>query len=394
MAPIVRKMKSLLAAVHKRLFRLKFALRGRRWAAAEGSRPAGKRVIVSGFFNEALGIGRAGALTLHALKEAGYEVASEDLRPFDRGLLTSAPASFSMAKGADIWLIHANAPEAEIALFSHDYDAWKHLYRIGYWAWESDLAPVSWISVARWFHEIWVPSRFVADALIRAGLPAAKLRVVPHAVPVPPQVETRFERGCVRVLTLFDPRSGFDRKNPQGAIDTWLEAFFEPGDGAELIVKSLAGAENYPLFKALQDRAVGRSDIIFLAETLDDDAQARLLNSCDILLSLHRGEGYGLPLAEAMARGLPVIATGWSGNLDFMTDNNSILIPSHRVPASIMYNGPDAQWAEPDVKAAAKVLAGLIHDAARRHALGDQARADMRKAYDNSIVGIAATTAD
>ena len=385
MAPIVRKMKSLLAAVHKYLFHLKFAWRARRWAAAEGPRPVGKSVVVSGFFNETLGIGRAGDLTVDALKQAGYTVATEDLRPFDRGLLTQLPAPFPFAKDANVWLIHANAPEAQIALFSHDYNSWKDLYRIGYWAWESDLAPTSWVPVARWFHEIWVPSHFVADALGRAGVPATKLRVVPHAVPVPPQMLTRFERGRVRVLTLFDPRSGFDRKNPQGAIDAWMAAFHQPNSNAELIVKSLAGSEGHPLYQALVDHAGGRSDIVFITETLNDGAQAILLDSCDILLSLHRGEGYGLPLAEAMARGLAVIATGWSGNLDFMSDKNSILIPSRRVPASIMYNGPGAQWAQPDVKAAARALSELIHDAPRRHALGDRARSDMRQAYENAL---------
>ena len=382
-------MKSLLARLHSSLFRLKFALRSRGWtpvtSATDRARPAGKKIVVSGFLNETLGIGRAGTLTVNALREAGFDVTGEDLRPFDRGLLTRPAAAFETGKTADIWLIHANAPEALIALFSHDHAVWKDLYRIGYWAWESDLAPASWVAVARWFHEIWVPSRFVADALVRAGVSPARLRIVPHPVPVPAPVETRFERGQVRVLTLFDPRSGFDRKNPMGAIDAWLEAFYEPRVDVELIVKALAGADDHPFFQALRDRALGRGDIVFLAETLDDDAQARLLNSCDILLSLHRGEGYGLPLAEAMARGLAVIGTGWSGNTDFMNDNNSILIPSHLVPASIMYNGPHAQWAEPDLKAASLALSELVHDHRRRHALGDKARSDMQDVYEESV---------
>lgn len=377
---MVRKMKSLLATLHRRLFRLRYAVHARSWTVAEArSRPDQPHFLISGFVSEAFGIGRAARLTVDGLASLGYRVTAHDLRPSQRGLLTRPPRPLPVQP--DIWLIHANPPEARMALVVHD--GWQDLYRIGYWAWESDLAPCDWLEVARWFHEIWVPSRFVRDAFARAfaqgGLDheAQKLRVVSHPVAIP-NLAPRPDPSRVRVLTQFDPNSGFDRKNPEGALRAWLMAFPDASDAAELIIKSHAGASGLAAWQGLKDLAEGRSDIVFIAETLSDADHSALLESCDILLSLHRAEGFGLPLAEAMAAGKAVIATEGTGNSDFMSVDNSILIPATPVPASIMYNGPKAAWQEPDITAAAQALRQLLADSNSPHTLGQRARADMQ----------------
>ena len=379
-------MPSIAARLHRGLFNLKFAGRNARWPVAAPASWPGGGVVVSGFFNEALGIGRAARLTADALGAQGFEVRREDLRPFDRGLLTRAPAPFPLARGASVWLIHANAPETRIALFSHAVADWAPLHRIGYWAWESDLAPRDWLPVSRWLHEIWVPSPFCRDAFARAfseaGLTSeiAKLRVMPHPVPVPPEASL-YTPGSVTayltVLTMFDPRSGFARKNPAGAIDAWCRAFPEPNAAACLIVKSLAEAPLHPDYDRLKALAAGRRDIRFQAETLSPEGQTALLHQSDIFLSLHRAEGFGLPLAEAMAEGIVVIATGWSGNMAFMTNENAVCVPFSFAPAAADYNGPKAHWAEPEITAAASALRELVMNPARRKALGQRARSDI-----------------
>ncbi|ESQ88878.1 hypothetical protein ABAC460_13945 [Asticcacaulis sp. AC460] len=371
-------LKRVLAGLHRTASGLRFAARSRAWQPAMSRpRPQLDTVLISGFFNEALGIGRAGALIANGLEAKGITVVREDLRPFDRGLLTRGPSL--LPSGAPVWLIHANPPEARIALFTHA--GWQDRYRIGYWAWESSRAPDAWADVAQWFHEIWVPSAFVRDA-VAAILPAdqaAKLKVVPTPVPIPPPSERG--GGPVTALTLFDPRSSFNRKNPAGAIQAWLKALPEPGD-VRLIVKTLSGAESHTQFQALQTLVTGRDDIVFMAQTLDDAATARLIADCDILISLHRGEGYGLPLAEAMALGKAVLATGWSGNLEFMTPDNAMLVPYRLIPADAGYNGPSAQWADPDIDAAATALKTLLTNDSLRTQLGAQARTRMTHIND------------
>jgi glycosyltransferase involved in cell wall biosynthesis len=381
-----RNESNLLALIHKTLFALRHAWRSRRWRPAEQRvRPAGG-IVVSGFFDEALGIGRAGRLTADALEAAGHAVAREDLRSFDRGLLTRPSSAFPIGRAAATWLIHANPPEARIALFTHDERVWRNMYRIGYWVWESDLAPESWAAMAQWFDEIWTPSQFSADALraafITHGRPedADRLRVLPH--PVALAAPASGGGDTVTALALFDPRSGFDRKNPAGAIIAWQTAFPAPAEGMRLIVKSLADAPRHPDYDALLALAGGRPDIVFRAETLDDAAQDALLDGCDILLSLHRAEGFGLPLAEAMARGLVVVATGATGNMQFMTAENSVPVASRPVSASSRYNGPAAKWAEPDITAAAQALRELAANPNLRRSLGDQARKDIATLSD------------
>lgn len=370
----------LLAISHRSAFQTCFAWRSRRWRDAAGESPPPSRIVLSGFLNEVLGIGQAGRLTAAALAAADIAVIEEDLRPFDRGLLTRSPVDLP---NAPIWLIHANPPEARIALYRHTYASWKDRYRIGYWAWESSVAPKSWVGPARWFHEIWTPSQSARDAFARAFKAAgedaqvAKLRVVPHPVTVAPRLD-RSLGSDVRALVLFDPRSDFDRKNPEGAVEAWLRAFPTPG-APRLIVKSLAEAEGHPRLESLRRLAAQRDDIEIRAETLTPQDTLALVAGCHILISLHRAEGFGLPLAEAMALGLTVIATGWSGNMQFMTADNSIPVPYRLVAANSRYNGPRAQWAEPDITAAATALQQAAVDADLRDRLGRRARADISR---------------
>ena len=372
-------LEAVVANAHRTAFALRFAANAINWTESQlRPRPSSRQIMVSGFFNEALGIGRAGTLTADALEAAGFHVFRENLRPLDRGLLTRPP--IDIPDKAPVWLIHANPPEARIALLRHRYESWAGLYRIGYWAWESSEAPASWARSARWFHEIWVPSRHVADALAASfassGLAneADKVRVVPH--PVSCERQPRPHAG-IRALTLFDPRSDFDRKNPAAAVDAWLLAFPEPRQGVSLVVKTLHIFNDHPQQAALRHRIAGRSDITLRSETLSDAGTLDLIADCDILLSLHRGEGFGLALAEAMAAGVCVLATGWSGNMQFMTPENALLVPYRLVPASPGHNGPRALWAEPDIASAAEALRQAVEEDALRTRLAARARADI-----------------
>lgn len=368
--------------------------RSRRWPRA-GSDTEVRRgpLIVSGLLNESLGIGHAGRMTLQALRDAGYDAQAHDLRPAFRKILTQNAQRPDGDSG--VWLIHANPSEALVALLAHPPKSWARTYRIGYWAWETDKAPASWVFVADFFHEIWVPSHFVHNALARAFEAARRpdlskrLRVMPHPLPpvsMPPERKLQARRRFglsdgVEALCLFDAKSSAARKNPWGVIEAWEGAFPQPVSGARLAIKISDLSQDRASAERLRDLIARRPDMRLISEHFPDADMTAFLGAFDILVSLHRAEGFGLALAEAMAQGVAVMATQWSGNLDFMTDDNARLIPAEVVPVvdpEGPYTGldkdPDQGWADPHPWAAVLALRELVGSAKLRQRLGDTAR--------------------
>lgn len=342
-------------------------------------------LVVTGFLDEVLGVGKAGRGTAEALEAAGLPVTRHPLRPAMKRLWRAPTATLPAGPGG-VWLIHANAPETEIALMAHDPADWAGRYRIGYWAWETPEAPAAWARAARWLHEVWVPSRFVADALgaalDRLGEPEAraKLRVMPHPVVAPASARPRHARfgldpEAAHALVMFDGRSAFARKNPWGAVEAWTRAFPEPAPGARLLIKGVALDADPKAAARLRQLVATRDDVLLYQEELSDAELWDLLATVDLVVSTHRAEGFGLVPAEAMALGKPVIATGWSAVTDFLDDSTGVPLPYRLIPVEDptgAYRGQS--WADPDLDAAAAALRELVASPERRAALGEAAR--------------------
>ncbi len=386
-------LKYRLPLIHGALWRLA-QQRSRRWPRG-GSETDVRRgpLIVSGLLNESLGIGQAGRMTLRALRDAGYDAQAHDLRPAFRKIFTQNAQRPDGDGG--VWLIHANPSEALVAMLAHRPRTWARTYRIGYWAWETNKAPPAWVFTADFFHELWVPSHFVHDALVCAfeaeGRPdlSQRLRVMPH--PLPPvsmtperkiQARRRFGLGDgVEVLCLFDAKSSAARKNPWGVIEAWESAFPQPQPGVRLSIKIADLTRDRAAAERLRELVARRPDMRLISEHFSDVDMTAFLGSFDILVSLHRAEGFGLALAEAMAQGVAVMATQWSGNLEFMTHENSRLIPAEVVPVADPegpYTGldrdPEQGWGEPHPWEAVLALRELVASPELRQRLGSAAR--------------------
>ncbi|MFT4091249.1 MAG: glycosyltransferase family 4 protein [Asticcacaulis sp.] len=365
--------------------------RARNWLTADNTRLRKGPIIVSAFYNEAIGIGRGGQLTADAIAAAGYDIIRHDLRPCF-GHIRDQKAQLP-GENAGVWLIHANAPEALVALISHSPDQWSQRYRIGFWAWETPKAPDDWVWLAALFHEIWVPSRFVRDALATAfhsqnrSELCLRLRVMPHPFPpkatatTPQRERFGLKSGLCHTLTLFDSKSSAARKNPWAALEAWQKAFPEPSDTACLTIK-IQGLSDDPQTRSRLETMIGdRQDMRLFTERLSDADMDSFVASFDIVLSLHRSEGFGLSLLEAMMSGIPVIATGWSGNTDFMTADNSRTVGYSLIPIddrhgaySALKPDPAQVWADANTDDAAQALRELCSDAERRRILGTEAR--------------------
>ena len=189
-------------------------------------------------------------------------------------------------------------------------------------------------------------------------------------------------------LFCFDYASVVARKNPIGCIEAFLRAFPEPGE-ATFVVKSINAEHHDGDASAVRDAAGDHPHVVVLDENLHPVDKGRLLASCDCYVSLHRSEGFGMGMAEAMSLGKPVIATGYSGNLDYMTQANSFLVDYTLTaigPGADPYP-PGGRWAEPDLEHAAALMREVYDDpgAARRRA--QRGQADIRRTHSVETVG-------
>ncbi len=337
-------------------------------------------LLLSGFFGEVLGVGAAARLTAEGLRRAGLDPALDDLAP-QLELPLYARRNFPISEPSGVWISHCNAPELKRMVYMYPNTALSSRYRIGYWAYELESLPHDWRPTAQALHEIWTPSRFVTDAVRRSIGDGVPVTVMPHPTADLSHIQGDRARFGLKpdafvVLILFDLRSTRARKNPDAAVEAYLQAFPEPDGRAMLVCKVTASDKAPAEFAKLKSRIGDRRDILLLTERLEDDEVWRLIASADVLLSLHRSEGYGLVLAEAMKLRRCVVATGWSGNMDFMDAGNSVPIPFRRVPVKDpqkQYLAPDQTWAEADVAAAAAALRRLQADPVARRRLGERA---------------------
>jgi len=180
-------------------------------------------------------------------------------------------------------------------------------------------------------------------------------------------------------LFCFDMFSIFERKNPLAVIEAFTRAF-DVNAGPILVIKCINGSHAPQQLEKLRKASRGRSDIILWDGYLNFSRQKALIGTCDAYISLHRAEGFGFTMLEAMSMGKPVIATGYSGNLEFMTETNSCLVPYTLIPVADG-NAPyptSAHWAEPDIDAAASWMVALADDRREGSNLGRRAEAEVQ----------------
>ncbi len=251
------------------------------------------------------------------------------------------------------------------------------VHRIGMWYWEFREAPVEWRRVASSLDEVWAPSRFVAHAL-REVLEVPVMNLTPgvevgEVIPFDrsllgvPQSHTLF-------LFIFDAGSVTERKNPLGLITAFRRAF-RSNDKTTLVIKA-GNLSMYPEEASQLHAAARRAGTIILDQTLPRGELNGLIQACDCYVSLHRSEGFGLTMAEAMLLGKPVIGTAYSANLGFMDRGNSLLIGYElvRVGRQIGPYSKDLLWAEPSVFEAAEAMRWIHENADEARALGERAR--------------------
>lgn len=357
--------------------------------------PTGFNVI--GFLSANLGLGSAARTTVRLLLESGFPVSIIDIdAQFGRSGHDTTYNYLKSRPGDEapyaINIIHLNPPELGALMRAHPawYDRKGGLNAIVPF-WELPVVPKSWLPVLESLDLILAPTHYI-EHMMATQVRNVPVRHFPQTTFLPDgyQADRKafgLPENDVLFITSFEMFSDINRKNTWAVLSAFDRAFTKH-DNATLVVK-INNARSLPAFEEEVGRlyafAARNGRVIVLDKVLPHNGVMSLYASCDVLVSLHRAEGLGLSPMEAMLLGKPVIATGWSGNMDFMTDRNSCLVPCRLVPADSngmsgykpSYVGAETVWADPDVDHAVVWMQRLVSDRGLRETIGKTAQADM-----------------
>ena len=339
-------------------------------------------LVVAGLFSTANGIGEAARATYRSLQEAGLNPIavdlSEYLAPVDVKSKVKCQPMPDDAEGTLI--LQLNAPETMAALQHLNMNRGRNWYTIGYWAWELPNFPKGWERAFPMLSEVWAISEFTASA-IEQHKKAKRVSVFPHAISSPKQIaNARSQYGWSDdqfvFLAMADGMSSLTRKNPFAVIESFKAAFGDDPN-RRLIIKT-RNLSHKPAAQADLIQSIGTAkNIEILDESLSDADRWALLNAVDCFVSLHRSEGFGLVLAEAMALGKPVLCTNWSGNTDFTTAETAALVDYKLISCEDpygIYTDTTSHWAEVDLDDAMAKMKRIAADEDYRIQIGAAAK--------------------
>ena len=352
-------------------------------------------VNLYGLVSAHLGIGEAARLYAKALIENDIRCSIIDVAlnvPHARSFKVDADSAAPLGMyAARVNLVFVNPDyfgEIEKQLAVGENGA--RLYTIGFWFWELDVVPDAWDTCINAVDEIWVASSFIEKAFRKKTTRPVRLIPPPlprqDSLPLAQRDAFGLRAKAFVFLCSFDYHSSIHRKNPKAVIDAFLLAFPAKTENVQLIIKSSNARYYLDEALALLRHAKSDSRIMLRDGDLSSDQMRALQASADAYVSLHRSEGFGLGIAEMMSMGKPVIATAWSGNLDFMDDSNSFLVVGLEVPVPAgQYPHPEgAHWAEPDVYAASNIMRALVSNPAAAGMIGENAKASVQKLSESS----------
>jgi glycosyltransferase involved in cell wall biosynthesis len=334
---------------------------------------------VLGHFCYPSGLQQAARSTVAALQSASVRTSCRDVPTGVSTVLESREPWLGLEIHPLTLINIAPLPHFELAYRRSGLARRAGVYRIAYWYWELEQVPAAWSQFASLIDEIWAPTSFVAEAM-RKTIPSPVYEMLPGVSMGKVAPISRAQLGIAAddfiFLFMFDMNSQIERKNPLGLIRAFRQAF-RRDEKARLVIKTLRGLAGEPGFEQL--RSAARENEICLINELSSREEAHgYIAMSDCFVSLHRSEGFGLGLAEAMLLGKPVIATNYSGNLAFMTEENSLLVDHELVSIAEggpIYGLPGFRWAHPSEPHAAMLMRAVFEDRA-----GAQARAAHAKA--------------
>ena len=351
---------------------------------------------VAGFLTADLGVGESARCMVRAADAAGIPTALVPLKLNCKNRLgdQTYAARLQDDNPHHVNVVHLDPPASRDLDHHHGPAFRAGKYNIAYFAWELPDFPDAWVPSFDYYDEVWTPSDFATNAIaLKSPLPVLTM---PHAIafprPTEPTAALRARLGLPAdpflFLTLFDLNSYAERKNPRAVLAAFRASGLA-GAGAALVVKVQNVHGNEADFAALQASLRDLPGTVLLTATLSRADIYALEAACDCFVSLHRSEGFGLAVAEAMFLGKPVIATDWSATAEFVDAFNGCSVRAPLVTLD-RHHGPYARgstWADPDPAHAADHMRRLFADRALGARLGAAARATIESRFSPAVIG-------
>jgi glycosyltransferase involved in cell wall biosynthesis len=331
--------------------------------------PKRPRVAIVGFHRSMLGLGEDARSLMECLCDIGVIPEMVDV----------SPSFLSEAGEAELYApFEAPRPSAPIVIFClPPFETMRAIVRlnlsrppgssywIGYWPWETSRLPDNWMFVFDAVDEIWAPSTFLKGVYANVTHKPVQF-VSPHVAISEPASSRQFHPlfgDSFTFLSIFDFNSHIARKNPMGSINAFRAAFPRHIRDVRLILKTINGESCAEDLSSIVQEIADDDRIIVLDGSIPKPEVCGLIAAADVLLSLHRAEGFGRPLVEAMMLGTAVVATSWSGPSDFLDANTGFPIRSSLRPVRPgEYPQATGLWAEPDIDQAASIMRGLYEN--------------------------------
>lgn len=351
--------------------------------------PAGLNFI--GYVRAEMGVGESVRCAIRAAQSCGMRISVKSVDP--SGPFRQLDSSIDQAEDGcpyPVNVFHVNADQSELILqtFGDAFNRGK--YNIGYWAWELEDFPDRWTSAFRYFDEIWTPSTFCQTAIAhKSPIPVVR---IPHAIHIDDCA--RIDRSSFTpephefvFLAIFDLLSVMQRKNPIGLLKAFRRAF-EGAPGYRLILKINHGQHKMAEMQSIREAAAGLP-VTVIDYTMPRSEVNGLIQMSDCVVSLHRSEGFGLTIAEAMYLNKPVIATGYSGNVDFTKPKNAFLVDYDMVtvPKGCDPYDEGALWAEPRLEHAACQMRLVATEPVLRATRANEAKQYIQSHFSPESVG-------
>lgn len=354
--------------------------------------PTREGVDVVGYLRSEHGVGEAGRLLFTALQAVDVEVSTvSSSRSLSRQRVDHDDGAWP---DHNVRILAVNADQTAIVGGDIGIAELHKSYVIGQWFWEIEDFPRHWRDAFSIVSEVWAATDFVAASVRKVAPPHVVVNTMPIPLTQTPS-NGEFTRAHYGIddrflfLFSFDMLSVYQRKNPAAVVKAYMSAFSEV-DGCQLVVKCMNGERNLSALEHLRWLARKRSDIRIIDEYYTREEASNLIELADCYVSLHRSEGLGLTMAEAICAGVPVIATGYSGNVDFMNSSNSLLVPWNyaTVGEGASPYDPSSRWAEPDAEVASEHMRWVVAQNEEAKELAQKAKADLNERFDPLSCGL------